>query len=212
MAAPVVSVADLLEQLGDVPAQRVRMHPTPGTATEADLLATLGNGTGRLYELVDGTLVEKGMRSPESLLAGALVEYLRVFARSHRPGDVLPADALLRMSGGNIRSPDVSYLAIDRLPDGKLPGGQITSCTADLAIEILSPSNSDDEMRKKRREYFDRGTSLVWEIDSRRETVYRSAETPDAILPLTDTLTGGDVLPGFSLPLADLFAELDAFK
>ena len=77
------TVADLLEDLGGIPARRVVWNPTPGTATERDLIE-LQARTNRMYELVDGTLVEKAMGFDESLfalfLSGALMDYLKTHA------------------------------------------------------------------------------------------------------------------------------------
>ena len=74
----------------------------------------------------------------------------------------------------------------------------------DLAIEVLSKSNTPAEMERKRREYFASGARLVWAIDprSRKATVYTS---PDHGTDVTDTLDGPDILPGFSLSLPWLF-------
>ena len=81
----------------------------------------------------------------------------------------------------------------------------------DLAVEVLSPSNTKKEMERKRLEYFKAGTRLVWEIDpeSRTATAYTDPEK-HTLLHETESLNGGDVLPGFSLSLAELFSELDA--
>jgi Uma2 family endonuclease len=80
----------------------------------------------------------------------------------------------------------------------------------DLAVEVLSKSNSPREMARKRDEYFRAGVRLVWEIDPRTRTVrvYTAVDLFE-VLTVADTLTGGDVLLGFTLPLADLFADLD---
>src|SRR5437588_66928 len=82
---------------------------------------------------------------------------------------------------------------------------------ADLAGEVLSPSNTRAEIARKRREYFAAGTRLAWIVDPKTRTVevYTSAEKPDVILSEDGTLTGGDVLPGFTLELRGVFAELD---
>jgi Uma2 family endonuclease len=79
-----------------------------------------------------------------------------------------------------------------------------------LAVEVLSLSNTAGEMARKRDEYFRAGVRLVWEIDPRARTV-RAYTAADQFRDLTaaDTLSGDPVLPGFTLPLADLFAELD---
>src|SRR5438132_1209176 len=79
-AAP--TIADLLARLGDIPPERVRAVPPPGTATEADVIA-IRERERRLYELVDGTLVEKAMGAPESVLAWVLGVYLGIFLREH---------------------------------------------------------------------------------------------------------------------------------
>jgi hypothetical protein len=81
ISTPPETVGELLERLGDIPAHRVRLTPAPGTATESDVLA-IHTRERRLYELVDGVLVEKGTGYSESMLAVALGANLR--------GSVLP--------------------------------------------------------------------------------------------------------------------------
>jgi Uma2 family endonuclease len=82
--------------------------------------------------------------------------------------------------------------------------------TPDLVIEVLSESNTPAEMERKRGEYFDSGVRLIWEADLelRVVTVF-TREGNITILDATRTLDGGDVLPGFTLPLDDLFSKLD---
>jgi Uma2 family endonuclease len=78
-----------------------------------------------------------------------------------------------------------------------------------LAVEILSPSNTTREMRLKVREYFESGVRLVWIIDPVKRTaeVYSAPEVKRSLTE-SGTLDGGDVLPGFRLPLAKLFERL----
>jgi Uma2 family endonuclease len=79
-----------------------------------------------------------------------------------------------------------------------------------LVVEVLSPGNTSAEMARKRGEYFRSGVKLLWEIDSRARTVrVYTSETSFADLTAADSLDGRDVLPGFTLPVANLFAELD---
>src|SRR5271165_6654930 len=78
---PIEDLAELLERLGGIPPARVRYHPPPGTATEADVVAAMEAPRKRLCELIDGVLVEKPMGFTESLLAAALIEILRAFVR-----------------------------------------------------------------------------------------------------------------------------------
>jgi Uma2 family endonuclease len=91
-----------------------------------------------------------------------------------------------------------------------VPAEPIPLVAPDLAVEVLSRSNTPREMARKRREYCEAGTRLVWEVDpaARTVTVFTSPER-FTVLDATQTLDGGSVLPGFTLALADLFAELD---
>jgi Uma2 family endonuclease len=80
----------------------------------------------------------------------------------------------------------------------------------DIAVEVLSPSNTPGEMRQKMAEYFANGTRLVWLIDPRSRTiaVHTAADEPDAVLGEADKLTAADVLPAFEVAVATLFREL----
>ena len=200
---------DLLERLGGIPASRVRFNPLPGTATERDVIA-LDAHDDRLCELVDGGLVEKAMGYRESLLAAAVIAALRSFVVPRKMGFVSGEAGMMRLAGGSVRIPDVAYVSKERLPGGRLPTDPIPELSPDLAVEVLSEGNTSAEMARKRREYFASGCRLVWEIDpdARTVTVYTTAD--DArILREDETLDGGTVLPGFILPLAPLFAEMD---
>lgn len=208
-AGTIETLSDLLEQLGDVTPERVRFRPAPGTATEQDVLAAHGR-EGRLCELVEGVLVEKGMGFLESLLAGALIEAIRSFIRPLNLGLVTGEAGMMRLSPGLVRIPDVAFISWERLPGRRVPTEPIPDLAPDLAVAVLSESNTEGEMARKRHEYFDAGVRLVWIVDptSRTVAVYH---TPDqfTVLQETQTLEGGIVLPGFVLPLQDLFAELD---
>jgi len=114
------TLEDLLKRLGDVPPGRVRLHPPPGTATEEDVIEAEAR-TGRLCELVDGTLVEKAMGYYESRLAVVLGAFLEVFLEGHDLGIVLGADALVRMQPRQVLLPDLSFFSWDQFPDRVLP-------------------------------------------------------------------------------------------
>jgi Uma2 family endonuclease len=207
---PIQTLADLLESLGDVPPDRVLWNPKPGTATEADLLRETERPRRRLCELIDRTLVEKPMGYPEAILAAALIQQLMNFVQPRRLGIVAAPDALMRLAPGTVRLPDVSFVAWGRLPTPDAHRRPIADFAPDLAVEILSRSNTRREMERKRREYFAAGTRLVWEVDPVAATVdvYADAENCTR-LTAADTLDGGAVLPGFALRLADLFAAAE---
>ncbi len=199
----------MLEQLGNVPANRVLLVPTPGTATEQDLLNLLDH-QDRICELMDGVLVEKTMGYIESILAIALGSYLRDFVQKHKLGIVLGEAGTLRILPRQVRIPDVSFISWEKFPGGKLPQVPIPAVAPDLAVEVLSPSNTEGEMQRKLQDYFAAGVRLVWYIEpaTRTAKVYTA---PDQCTVLDDTqsLTGGEVLPGFELSLRDLFAEIE---
>ena len=164
----------------------------------------------RICELIDGVLVEKTMGYIESLLAIALSGYLRDYVKAHKLGIILGEAGTLRILPGQVRIPDVSFISWDKFPGGKLPQVQIPAVAPDLAVEVLSPGNTEGEMQRKLHDYFAAGVRLVWYIEpaTRTAKVYTS---PDLCTQLNETqsLTGGEVLPGFQLSLHDLFAEIE---
>jgi Uma2 family endonuclease len=204
------TLADLLHRLGDVPPERVRWRSL-GTATEADVLRLAEGEPKRLCELVDRVLVEKPMGYREAALAALFIQALLNFVRPRRLGVVAGADGLMRLAQGLVRIPDVSFVSRDRVPIARAFGRSVADFAPDLAVEVLSPSNTRREMERKRREYFAAGTQLVWEVDpdARAVDVFTAPGAPAARLTEADTLDGGTVLPGFTLPLRDLFGEMD---
>ena len=203
------TMADLLKKLGGISPRRILLLPPPGTATEKDLLRAESK-YGRLCELVEGTLVEKGMGFHESLLAAFFIAVLQPFVRKYRLGVVTSPDLFLRLFPCTVRAPDVAFVSWSRLPGRKIPKAPIPSVSPDLAIEVLSKSNTKKEMERKRREYFGAGTRLVWEVDPRKRIIVVHDPSDDPVtLKESDVLDGGVVLPGFKLALRDVFAELD---
>jgi Uma2 family endonuclease len=201
------TLADLLERLGDVPLNRVLAKPPPGMATEADLIAALEAPNKRLCELVDGVLVEKPMGAPESLLACVIIQWMLNHLEKDDSGVVLGEGGPVRLMRGLVRMPDVSYISRDKLPGGDFPDDPIADFAPDLAIEVLSKSNTKTEMKRKLRDFFRHGVRLAWLIDPRKQTAeaYTSPEEFQAI-GKNQSLDAGDVLPGFRLSLKKLFA------
>ena len=107
-----------------------------------------------------------------------------------------------------MRIADVAFIRWERFPNGKLPREPIPALAPDLAIEVLSKGNTEREMQRKLRDYFEAGVRLVWYIDpeSRTATVY-TATDQSAAIDSDGVLDGGDVLPGFTLSLTELFAK-----
>lgn len=203
-------VGELLERLGNIPPKRVCMDPLPGTATEDDLLRKHGRPR-KLYELVDGTLVEKPMGRPEAFLALELGRLLAGFVNDHDLGFCTGADDLIELMPKLVRGPDVCFVAWGKGRERTIDTDAISKRVPDLVVEVLSPSNTRDEMARKRKDYFFAGVRVVWEIDPRKRTAeaYTAPDEKTAI-PADGTLDGGDVLPGFKLPLAKLFEKFPA--
>jgi Uma2 family endonuclease len=200
------TVADLLHELGDIPPERVRLHPVPGEATERDLLKP----GAKFCELVEGVLVEKAMGYDESLLTVELLLTLAAFVKRHRLGEVTAPDGTMRLIPGLVRIPDIAFTARAKLPKKSEPRRPIPDLVPDLVVEVLSKANTKGEIKRKLREYFEAGVRLVWLIGPKTRTVLVHT-TPQSSTKLGegDTLDGGDVLPGFALPLAELFDCLD---
>lgn len=207
LSTGVWTAVDLVEHFGPIPLDRVRTNPPPGSATEQDVIE-IHDRENRLCELLDGTLLEKTMGSFESYLAGVLVQLLGAFVTENKLGIVLPPDGMLRLRPRLVRLPDVSFISWSRLPGRVVPREEIWSLAPDLAVEVISRGNTREEMDRKLSDYFDADVRLVWYVYSaaREVRVYTSADKCVA-LGVQDTLDGGNVLPGFQLPLATLFAE-----
>ena len=204
--------ADWYDAIGRVPLERVIFDPPPGTATEADLLRYVDGEPKRLCELVNGTLVEKTLGLQEANIATRLSAKILIWSDDNDAGTVSGADSTLRITGGNIRLPDVCFFAKSRLPNGLLPREAVPTLAPDLAVEVLSESNPKKEIADKLREYLAGGTRLAWVVDpdTRTVAVYHRPGEPTRTLALNDALDGEDVLPGFSLAVADLFRNLPA--
>lgn len=199
------NVAELLDQLGGVPPERVLLRPSPGDATERDVIR-LRDHDKRLCELVDGVLVEKAMGQYESRVAVVLIHFLETFLDTHDLGVVYGEAGTIRLMPGLVRIPDVTFVGWDRLPGRELPAEPIPDLIPHLAVEVLSVSNTAREMTRKLGEYFGAGVQLVWLIDSPTRTAEAYA-TPTQRIALAEdqALDGAAVLPGFSLPLRRLF-------
>jgi Uma2 family endonuclease len=203
------TLEDLVEDLGGIPLSRIRVKSPLGQATEADVINAKAR-FGRICELVDGVLVEKTMGYRESLIAAYFIRYLIDFVDRLNLGMVSGEAGTMRLFPGLVRIPDVAFASWNRLPDGKIPLEPIPSLVPDLAVEVLSESNTRKEMERKRGEYFASGVCVVWEVDPRSRTV--TVYTPDGsvtTISAPQRLEGGDVLPGFSLDLDELFGKLD---
>lgn len=201
------TLSDLLEQLGGVPAERVRMVPMPGTATEEDLLA-VESRTGRVCELIDGVLVEKVLGWYEMAVAVELACLLHRYVRDRGWGVVLKTEGPLRIFPGQVRSPEVAYVSFQRLGRIREPVSPVLPVAPDLAVEVVSETSTPGEMERKLRDYFAAGVESVWYIDPKARSArsYSSLEECETI-PAEGFLRGGRVLPGLVVSLQEVFRK-----
>jgi Uma2 family endonuclease len=206
---PPETAAELVRRLGDIPLERIRMQPAPGSATVADVDECRAK-QNCLCELVDGVLVEKAVGYRQSLVAGCVLAALQNYNKARKLGKVTPADGMMQIAADLVRMPDVGFVFWNRFPDGRVPQEAAPRIAPDVAVEVLSPANTRREMERKRAEYFAAGTQVIWmiDIDERTVTVYQAPER-FSVLRENEFLDGGSTLPGFRLSLHELFAELD---
>ncbi len=163
---------------------------------------------GHRTELVNGELIR--MTPAGAVHGGVSFRFagaLAVYLRSHPIGVGCIADTgfILARNPDTVRAPDTAFVAKERLPGGKLPRG-FAPFAPDLAVEVLSPDDRASEVNEKIEQYLEAGTRLVVVADPKRRsvTVHRPGGEARRLGP-EDVLDGGDVLPGFSIRVAELF-------
>jgi Uma2 family endonuclease len=196
---------DWWESLGRVPLTRIVFDPPPGAATEEDVLR-LDDHEDQICELIDGTLVEKAQGFEESLIAIRIAYLLSNFIIPRKLGIVSGEAGMVRLLAGRVRIPDVAFVSFERLAGRQVTHQRIPSLVPDLAVEVISDSNTAAEMAIKLREYFAAGVRLVWYVDPRTRSVNIHTSV-DQMRRLSgdEVLDGAPVLPGFSTPLAAIF-------
>jgi len=204
--------AEVLARLGDVSPERVLSFPAPGTGTPDDLLNP-EIVSDRAYELVDGILVEKAMGSKADGIGAWLLVQIFNFASLQNLGKLFGSQGGFVAGGLTVRMPDVSFYRWDSVADPVELDALTTAFmeeAPDLVVEVLSPGNTAKELALKLAEYEKVGVALVWYVDPAAKTVavYPKGKTKGMkVLAEEDTLDGGKVLPGFALPVREIFAS-----
>lgn len=179
------------------------MH-IPGPATTEDLRRMPEDG--RKYELVDGEIQVSPGGVRHSRVGMAIGGLLFAAARETEAGEVYGADVGILLPNGNLRSPDVSFIRRERLPERGAPEG-FGEVVPDLVVEVLSPGDRMRQVADKIGEFLEAGVPLVWLADpaSGTVTVYRSL-TDTRVLKERDRIDAAPVLPEFSADVSDFFA------
>ncbi len=157
------------------------------------------------YELHSGTIVKMAPSSMmPSVIAARMLGQLARHLANHDSGFLTGADGAYVLSGDTTFAPDVGYISYARQPE-LLERGFVPQAP-ELAVEVLSPTDKLDDIRRKATTYLQHGTRLVWLVFPVSQTVeIYQPDTDPQTLTLSDTLSGAPVLPGFQLRLRELF-------
>jgi Uma2 family endonuclease len=163
-----------------------------------------------LYEVVDGQIREKTVGVQETEIASLLFGFLFTFLRQNRLGRVL-SETIFRIDVAKDlqRRPDVAFVSHSKWPfNRRVPKVPVWDMVPDLAIEVVSPTNSADDVQTKVQEYFEAGMSGVWVVYPKQKQVYTYASPAQIqVVQLGEELDGGKLFPGFRLPLTALFED-----
>jgi Uma2 family endonuclease len=181
----------------------MNMKTLPVPLSPDDLLAM---PDGDHYELIDGIPREKRKGAKSDEIAGMIVSAVVTFVRQHRSGHVYGSKTGFRcFPNDRVRKPDISFIAAGRLKDDKSPEGDI-DIAPDLAIDVVSPTDTYEEVTSKIMDYKTARVKLIWVISPETKTVLiRRLDGTCSELNESGTLSGEDVLPGFTCPVAELF-------
>ncbi len=174
------------------------------TVKEFEALIARPENRDRLFELIHGELVEKMPTEEHGELALAIGSPMRAFASEHKLGRVgVEVRHQLPRDDKNSRLPDVSFISGQRprVTEGGVPQ------MPDLAVEIKSPDDSLKQLREKANYYLLNGTRIVWIVDAVKRLVIVITPDDEDIKLEHEILDGGDVLPGFTLPVKAIFAD-----
>lgn len=182
--------------------------PTSKIYTWEDALAM---PDGERYEVINGELRERVMSFGSSAIATLIGYLLQTWARQGHPGTVTGSDGgftIFGWSPGDVRMPDVAYISKGRLP--RIPARGWVDVAPELAVEVVSPTDRITDAEDKAQDYIRAGVDLVWVVVPSTKSVHVWRKNGErAVLRVGGTLSGEDVLPGLSIPVGDLFSELE---
>jgi Uma2 family endonuclease len=181
---------------------------TTKLVTADELLGMPDPPSGGRYELVRGRLIEVSPPSTRSNeVAGELIRRLGNHIREYKRGRFGGSEGgfLLSSNPDTVRAPDVWLVRAERVSSGRMPD-RFFAGAPDLVVEVLSPTDRTGDIWQRVGQYLDAGSHLVWVIDPNTEAAAAfPADGFPIIIGSDGTLDGGDVVPGFVLPLRELF-------
>ena len=165
---------------------------------------------GHRYELVDGELVDMDGAPPHGNVTGEIYLLIRLHVRASGLPLNVGVSTGFRMNPYTLRFPDVQVTTVERMAAYDASAGGWPHFAPDVAIEVVSPSNTPAELARKTEEYFANGTLAMWIADpGPRSVVIRRPGVEDEVFGPDDVLSGDPEIPGFSCAVADIFVVLD---
>jgi Uma2 family endonuclease len=179
------------------------IQPKLKTVADLEAFAALPENRARLFELIAGEIIEKMGSFIPSRIAGWIVYFLNAYLLNHPIGYVTVTDGSYILSEEDAPMPDVAFISRARLPT--IPERAVHG-PPDLAVEVKSPNDTRRELRRKAELYIRYGVRLVWLVFPEDQTVEVYMADEEVVTMGADgILDGRDVLPGFTLAVADLF-------
>jgi Uma2 family endonuclease len=174
--------------------------------TDQELLALPKDGRKR--EIIDGELIV----SPATPFHGAVIlriaSRMVIFATDRGLGEVFDGQSGCRMLSGDLPCPDISFVSKKRWDAYRASGETFFQGAPDIAVEVVSPHDRVGELKSKIAQFFENGTRLAWLVDPEERTVLiYHGPSADRLLGAADSLSGEDVLPGFTLALKNVFID-----
>jgi Uma2 family endonuclease len=158
-------------------------------------------------ELVRGEVVRQ-MPTGHShgIIESLITFFLTHFVRQHRSGHVMNGEVgiYIQRNPDTVRAADVAFISNERYQQVQSPS--YLDVAPELVVEIMSPSDSWSDVHEKLADYFVAGVTTIWVVDPQLEQIhiYRALDEV-TLLTKADELTGGEILPGFQVPLTDVF-------
>jgi len=183
-----------------------RFMSSKALLTAEDLARMPDDDTIRI-ELDEGELITMPPAGEEHGFCGAtILTFVSEHVRKYRLGRVYNSDTGFRLAATIVRAPDVAFVLKERVAE--IRQGVFANGAPDLAVEVFSPSDNVRQLMRKVKQYFAAGCHTVWIVyPERKEVNVLEASGTDRLLREGDTLTAPELLPGFSVPVAELFAD-----
>lgn len=184
----------------------VAIQPKTYTAEEFWEFVNLPENRNKSFERRHGEIIEPPLSTGYSSETAALITYhLVAFTLPKNIGHVTTSDGGYHLSDKITYSPDVAF--ISNKHQEKLSYNDFVPSAPDLAVEIISPATKADYIHTKIMDYAAAGTQIVWEVYPKLKMVFVHTGLNARPFKEADTLDGGDVLPGFTLPVRDIFPK-----